>query len=593
VFDLSLPDLARSYNEKDDELLNGSVDVQSYEGRMIYVDGSTHDVIFHKALARDRRGRPTGIIGTITDITERKRSEAQLRESKDQFTRLVEHSPLSMALVCMDGTIEYINHKAIETFGYMPQDIPNMDRWWVQAYPDEIYRAEVIETWMGLVGEALAHKHEIEPREYRVTCKDRSVKIAAIFGVWVANKVLVIFEDITKRKQAQEAFERESYRNQVFLRNASDGVHILDVDGTVLEASDSFSKMLGYSREELIGANVTLWDAQWSPQELKQRIAEQIANDGRSVFETRHRRRDGSVVDVEVSGQPLELDGKLVLFNSARDITERRRAEERIRKLNEDLERRVHERTCELTVAIEALQTEVMERRLAETSALNLADRLQNMARRLGQAQEAERRRLSAELHDGVCSNLAAIGLNLVLLQKKLAVTDTASMERQLSGLIALIDEAKANAKDISVDLRPLMLDERDLLSTLEEYARKFEGSTGIAVEVRGANSGRRLPAEEKIALFRITQEALTNCAKHALANAVAIELNTETDHLVLSIVDDGVGIDLTEGNRKTRGLGLMSMQERAEAIGGKWCIESVPGKGTRVTVRVGANVLA
>jgi PAS domain S-box-containing protein len=129
--------------------------------------------------------------------------------------------------------------------------------------------------------------------------------------------------DITDRKRAEDALARESRRNLVFLRNASDGIHILDSDGNVLEVSDSFCKMLGYSREELIGANVSLWDAQWSPQELKQLIAKQIANTELSVLETRHRRRDGSFVDVEVTGQGLELDGKPVLFNSARDITKR------------------------------------------------------------------------------------------------------------------------------------------------------------------------------------------------------------------------------------------------------------------------------
>jgi len=216
---------------------------------------------------------------------------------------------------------------------------------------------------------------------------------------------------------------------------------------------------------------------------------------------------------------------------------------------------------------------------------------LQNMTRRLGEAQEVERRRLAAELHDGVCSSLAAIGLNLVLLQKQLPHSDAASMQRRMSGLIELIDEAKANAKDISIDLRPLLLENRDLLSALEEYALKFESSTGIAVAVKGVHSGRRLPADKKIALFRIAQEALTNCAKHAQAHAVAIELNTGADHLLLTVADDGVGIDLAGINGKRVGLGLLSMQERAEAIGGRWQIESTPGKGTRVSVSVGAAV--
>jgi len=304
---------------------------------------------------------------------------------------------------------------------------------------------------------------------------------------------------------------------------------------------------------------------------------------------------DGGIGTFSLRYHPdRDASGAVVgLFVLREDITARKRAGESIRKLNEELERRVQERTAELRAAVEALQAEVQERQLAEASAVGLAERLHRMARHLGEAQEAERRRLAAELHDGVSSNLAAIGLNLVLLQKQLPASDAAAMTRRLSDLIALIDEAKANAKDISVDLRPLLLDERDLTSALQEYARKFQRSTGMAIKVSGADSGRRLPAEEKIALFRIAQEALTNCARHAQAKAVAVELNTEIDHLELSITDDGVGVDLAGAGHNGRGFGLLSMQERAEAIGGSWSIESAPGKGTRVTVRVGAAARA
>ncbi len=110
------------------------------------------------------------------------------------------------------------------------------------------------------------------------------------------------------------------------LRNASDGIHILDRHGNVIEASDSFCRMLGYSREEVIGMNVLQWEAHFTDQtEIIEAIADQLAAQSRSQFQTRHRRKDGSVFDAEVSGCPVQFGGDLVLFNSSRDITERLR----------------------------------------------------------------------------------------------------------------------------------------------------------------------------------------------------------------------------------------------------------------------------
>ncbi len=149
-------------------------------------------------------GAVASVICISKDITERKKGEKALQEGKDLLAEIIELSPISMAIVSMDGTIEQINRRAIETFGYSPDDIPNMERWWAQAYPDESYRAEVFAQWMGLVGKAIAEKSEIERSEYRVTCKDGTVKTTLIFGIPVSDKVFVMFDDITERKRAEE-----------------------------------------------------------------------------------------------------------------------------------------------------------------------------------------------------------------------------------------------------------------------------------------------------------------------------------------------------------------------------------------------------
>lgn len=144
-----------------------------------------------------------GFVSTYADVTERVAAEQALRESEERFRRIIEQSPISMAIVNLNGTIEFVNRKAIETFGYLPEDIPDMEAWWTKAYPDATYRAVTVAQWMELVGVAIAENREIEAREYQVTCKDGAVKTMSIFGVPVADKVFVMFDDITDRKRAE------------------------------------------------------------------------------------------------------------------------------------------------------------------------------------------------------------------------------------------------------------------------------------------------------------------------------------------------------------------------------------------------------
>ncbi|MFZ2302866.1 MAG: PAS domain S-box protein [Gallionella sp.] len=129
--------------------------------------------------------------------------------------------------------------------------------------------------------------------------------------------------------QAAAALERAGRKNETLLRTASDGIHIFDLDGNVVQVNDAFCRMLGYTSFELLSMNVLQWDMQWTKEELLARIAAMTASN--AVFETRHRRRDGSIIDVEISASRVEIDGQPLIYNSARDITERKRAEENLR----------------------------------------------------------------------------------------------------------------------------------------------------------------------------------------------------------------------------------------------------------------------
>jgi len=146
-----------------------------------------------------------------------------------------------------------------------------------------------------------------------------------------ASRVEFMVEEKTRQ------LAQESEKNRALLLNGSDGIHILDLDGNVIEASDAFCRMLGYTREETIGMNVAHWDGMFDRAELSPVIRQQYANQTRVQFETVHRRRDGTVFDVEISGYPLMLGDQPLMFYSSRDITERKRAEGALRDTTERL----------------------------------------------------------------------------------------------------------------------------------------------------------------------------------------------------------------------------------------------------------------
>jgi PAS domain S-box-containing protein len=143
-------------------------------------------------------------------------------------------------------------------------------------------------------------------------------------GAGCIDYLMGTLQDISRQKQ-QEA------KYQALFENASDGIHILDKTGHIIEASDSFCRMLGYERDEIIGMHVSQWDAHFVEPDLSAKVREQFEKPGLSQFESKHRRKDGVVFDVEISGHPLELDGFRVLFNSSRDITERKRLDAELR----------------------------------------------------------------------------------------------------------------------------------------------------------------------------------------------------------------------------------------------------------------------
>jgi signal transduction histidine kinase len=199
-------------------------------------------------------------------------------------------------------------------------------------------------------------------------------------------------------------------------------------------------------------------------------------------------------------------------------------------------------------------------------------------------AQESERRRLAAEIHDSVVQSLVAVSYRLQAIEKKIGpdnddplIDDIKVLEEQLNNNIKEL-------RDLLLGLRPPMLDDMGLYAALETHLKNFGASNSIQTSIQIPDDRPVISRDAQINLFRIIQEALNNVEKHAEASHVTIEIETSPQKLYLSIRDDGKGFSPQKARGKTRNLGIASMRERTELLGGNLKIKSEPGRGTNIT---------
>jgi two-component system sensor histidine kinase UhpB len=208
---------------------------------------------------------------------------------------------------------------------------------------------------------------------------------------------------------------------------------------------------------------------------------------------------------------------------------------------------------------------------------------------RLEEAQELERKELATVLHDRVGQNLTGLNLNLKILQNQLQTEFNPEIQKRLNDSLKMVEETTHKIRDVMADLNPPVLDEYGLIPAIKWYSGDFTNRTGIATHVSGDKLEPSLaPSVEKI-LFRLVQESLNNVAKHAQASRVVISVKSTKEAVSVTVKDNGQGFDPHEIKRSTTEphWGLSSMQQRAASIGAALAIDSTPGTGTQVCVKV------
>jgi len=274
-----------------------------------------------------------------------------LRESEDDFKKLLEYSPVAVVILDKNENIEYANRKYIETIGYT--DNINLSDWSILAYPDKDYRKWVIEKWNADVEKALREGKEIEPSEHNVTCKDGKVRVMEISGTFVTDKTIAIFTDITERKRAEEALAESEVKFRLLAENSVDCIWMLNTRQRFTYLSPSVERIMGFKSEQWVGTKLS---SHFKKKEflkvaiLAAKTFKNYKTFTHITFETKMINSKNDEVDLEISSKALlNSQGKLIgLQGVTRDITERKKAEAELAKYRDHLEELVRKRTAEL-----------------------------------------------------------------------------------------------------------------------------------------------------------------------------------------------------------------------------------------------------
>jgi PAS domain S-box-containing protein len=508
-------------------------------------DGSTFITDISAATITGWEGKPSSFVFMLQDITERKQAEIALRESEEKYRRLIETLPIGV-IVHQGGPIQLINPTGAKIMGGKTQEEL------IGTYVLDLVHPDYQQVVRKRIQATLTHDLNAEPIEEKLMRIDGTTFDAEVVALPINFKdkasMLVMFADITERKQAEAALRKseENFRN--LSENTADGILIVAPDGRHIYGNRHACDLLRYSPEEMLQTSqIDLADSAAYPQ-LQQRLQDRLAGrPGPTMYETVVRRKDGTSFPADITATRTVWQDQtcdLVLF---RDITEHKQAQEAIKSQNQ---------------------------------------RIQEVSRQLVEVQERERHLLASELHDDLGQSLTSLKLMLELASS----TRTTNKQQEVMGdARELVSELMGKVRNLSLDLRPAMLDDFGLFAALRWLFERFHGQTGISIQCNyNLTSNQRFPPPVETAAFRIVQESLTNIARHAGVQEAQVNIEIGKT-LSIGIADTGTGFDFAHDNVQMTADsgGLSGMQERARLLGGQLQIYSEKGSGTRVVAEI------
>lgn len=338
--------------------------------------------------------------------------------------------------------------------------------------------------------------------------------------------------------ELQAALQASEQRAAAIVETAVNAIITIDENCIIETANSATERLFGYKQDEIIGRNISML----MPQPYRDRHDSYVRNYLRSGVkriigigrEVVGMRKDGSVFPIDLSvGEAVLPSGRRIFTGIIRDLTERKALEDKILQISEE-----------------------------------------------------EQARIGQDIHDDLCQQLAAIGCLAKVAQKSLNKSGSPEA-RSLEEIVRLVSRANTRARETSRGLMPVVLDAGGLMAALEELADNTARAYEIACDFRYDNPVQVNDNKTSVQLFRIAQEAVSNAVKHGQARRVDIHLARQSGNIVLTVRDDGVGIPDKPG--KGTGMGLLTMNHRAQMMGGTIQVSPRNGGGTQVICSVPA----
>lgn len=534
------PKIYISQEQQQLEDLNKTGHYGPYEKEYIHKDGHHVPVRLQGSII-ERNGEKY-IWSSVEDITERRHTEEELRESEEKFRTLTETT--SAAIFIFKGELfHYVNTFAEQITGYKKEELLNK-KFWEIVHPD--YRDLIKERGLS------RQRGELVPQRYEFKILTKAGEerwldfTAGVINYEGALSGIGTAVDITEHKQTEMILKESEEKYRSIYENSSVAILLTSPDGKILSANNFACKLFQRTEEDIcrLGRDgiVDLSDKRLSL------ILEERKTTGRTKGVLTFIKKDGVRFECEISSVVfIDKENNLRTSMIIRDLTEQKRTEAQL---------------------------------IAST------EQMRSLAAHLQTIREEERASIAREMHDELGQILTSLKMNITFTRKELEESKLNEKKEklldELSSMNQTVDRAVTQVRKLITQLRPELIDKLGLIAALEWYSEEYQKTTKIKCEFKTDQEELSLNHDTDLAIFRIVQEALTNAAKHSEAKSVKIYLNKTEDKLSLEIIDDGKGISEEELEGK-KSFGLMGMRERASLIGGRLEICRAGEKGTIV----------